>query len=154
MKKIFVSLFLVVAVVVYVAYQRGLLVFLGNPTNKNEYVVINKQNTNSPGNTKITNSSNPIVGRYKDGVYTGDVVDAYFGNVQVRTTIQGGKLVDVEFLQYPTDRSHSRELSLVAMPRLKTEAIKAQSNQVDIVSGATQTSEAFQKSLATALAQA
>ena len=40
------------------------------------------------------------------------------------------------------------------MPKLKAEAVQAQSSKVDIVSGATQTSEAFRETLAYALAQA
>jgi len=40
------------------------------------------------------------------------------------------------------------------MPSLKQEAIQTQSAQVDIVSGATQTSQAFIQSLASALTKA
>ncbi|MCL4389881.1 MAG: FMN-binding protein [Patescibacteria group bacterium] len=91
---------------------------------------------------------------YKDGVYTGAVADAYYGNVQVQATVTGGKITDVVFLQYPNDRPTSREINAIAMPALKQEAISAQNAQVDIVSGATQTSMAFQQSLASALTQA
>jgi uncharacterized protein with FMN-binding domain len=93
-------------------------------------------------------------GLYKDGVYTGPVADAYYGNVQVQATIAGGKLTDVAFLQYPNDRSNSRAINGHAMPYLTQEAIQAQNASVDIVSGATDTSMAFQQSLGAALAQA
>ena len=93
-------------------------------------------------------------GQYKDGSYTGSVADAYFGNLQVSTTITGGKITDVVFLQYPSDRSTSREINSQAMPYLKAEAIQAQSANVNIVSGATQSSQAFKQSLASALSQA
>lgn len=89
--------------------------------------------------------------KYRDGQYTGPVTDALYGNVQVKATISGGKLVDVVFLDYPKDRSTSREISNQAMPILKSEAISAQSAQVDVVSGATQTSRAFIESLTAAL---
>ncbi len=93
-------------------------------------------------------------GLYNEGTYTGNRADAYYGIVQVQATIQGGKIVDVQFLQYPNDRSTSRYINGQAMPYLKQEAIQAQSANVDIVSGATDTSIAFQESLGAALAQA
>lgn len=95
-----------------------------------------------------------MMGRYKNGTYVGSAADAYFGNVQVQVSISGGKISDVQFLQYPSDRSTSLRISNYAMPVLKQEAIQAQNYNVDIVSGATQTSMAFQQSLASALAQA
>lgn len=93
-------------------------------------------------------------GKYKDGTYTGSVADAYYGYVQVKATILGGKLTDVAFLQYPSDRSTSRYINSQAMPVLRQEAIAAQSAQVDGVSGATDTSAAFRESIAAALQKA
>ena len=91
---------------------------------------------------------------YKDGTYTGSVADAFYGNVQVQTTITNGKITDVQFLDYPHDRPTSVEINSQAMSLLKQEAITAQNSQVDIISGATQTSDAFIQSLASALSQA
>ena len=93
-------------------------------------------------------------GQYADGTYTGSTADAYYGMVQVQAVISGGKLTDVKFLQYPNDRGTSREINTQAMPLLTQEAVAAQSAQVDGVSGATQTSEAFVQSLSAALAKA
>lgn len=91
---------------------------------------------------------------YKNGTFTGKVADAYFGNLQVAAVISGGKLSDVKFLQYPNDQPQSLEISERSMPKLKSEAISSQSAKVDIISGATQTSEAFNETLADALLQA
>ena len=93
-------------------------------------------------------------GKYKNGTYTGSVADAYYGNVQVQTTIQGGKIVSVTFLQYPNDRSTSVRINTQAMPYLQQEAIQAQSANVNGVSGASDTSQAFIQSLSYALNQA
>lgn len=93
-------------------------------------------------------------GQYKNGTYTGSTADAYYGNVQVQVTISGGRITAVNFLQYPSDRSTSVYINSQAMPYLQQEAIAAQSAQVNVVSGATYTSQAFQQSLASALAQA
>ncbi len=91
---------------------------------------------------------------YKDGQYDGNAADAYYGLVQVRAIVQGGKLTDVVFLSYPNDRSQSIEINTYATPILKAEAIKVQSAKVNMVTGATNTSRAFINSLTTALSQA
>jgi len=93
-------------------------------------------------------------GKYRDGTYTGSSVYVYYGYVQVQAIVQGGKLADVKFLQYPNDRSTSRMINSQAMPILKQEAIQAQSAQVDGVSGASDTSQGFVQSLSSALSQA
>ena len=104
--------------------------------------------TGTPSATTGTSS------RYKDGTYTGSVADAQWGYVQVQATIQGGRIANVQFLQYPSDRSRSIEINSYADPQLISEAIQAQSAQVDVVTGATDSSDAFIQSLSDALSQA
>lgn len=103
---------------------------------------------------KKKSSSSSSQGRYRNGTYTGDSADAYYGNVQVKVAIQGGQIADVQFLDYPQDRNTSVRINARAMSALRQEAITAQSAPVDIVSGATETTGAFNQSLASALAQA
>lgn len=103
--------------------------------------------------TKVSTLSFPE-NKYQDGKYTGEVFDAYYGNVQVGVVISKGKISRVNFLEYPDDRVTSERINSIAMPLLIEEAISAQSAEVDIVSGATQTSKAFRKSLESALAKA
>lgn len=113
--------------------------------------------TTSPSNVtpSSTSSAGPSgSGAYKDGSYTGSVADATWGNVQIKAVIQNGKITSVDFLQYPSDRSRSISINAYADPILSQEAIQAQSAQVDLVSGATDTSNAFIQSLTDALAQA
>ncbi len=93
-------------------------------------------------------------GQYIDGTYRGSVEDAYYGNVQVEAVISGGRLSNVIFLQSPNDRSTSIYINKDAMPILIAEAIRAQSANVNGVSGASETSPAFEKSLASALSAA
>lgn len=100
------------------------------------------------------NAKTAASGQYKDGVYNGAVADAYYGNIQVQAIISGGKLTDIKFLDYPRDRDTSIQINSYALPILRTEAIQAQSANVNGVSGASDTSPAFVKSLSTALAQA
>ncbi len=93
-------------------------------------------------------------GQYKNGTYTGSQVDAFYGLVQVQTTIQNGKIASVQFLQYPNDRRTSVRINTFAVPQLQQEAVQAQQANVDIVTGATLTSQAFMMSLQSALDQA
>ncbi|HEY5220615.1 MAG TPA: FMN-binding protein [Candidatus Paceibacterota bacterium] len=116
------------------------------------YVLYKNQHAVSAPQTQSVSKSPSVV--YKDGTYTGSVANAFYGNVQVQTTIQGGSITNVAFLQYPDTHSTSVQINDQAMQYLQREAIQAQSASVNIVSGATDTSEAFQQSLASALTQA
>jgi uncharacterized protein with FMN-binding domain len=81
----------------------------------------------------------------------GDVVSTQFGDIQVRLMESGGKIVDIQALQLPSDRRRSREISQFSAPILHDEALQAQSAQIDTVSGATYTSDAYRRSLQSAL---
>ena len=104
--------------------------------------------------TSVPNTTSSSGSQYKDGSYTGSVADAQWGNIQVKAIIQNGKITDVQFLQYPNERNRSVSINSYADPQLTSEAIQAQSANVDIVTGATDSSEAFMQSLSDALAQA
>ena len=101
-----------------------------------------------------TPDSSAQTGQYKDGTYTGPVTNAFYGNIQVVATIQDGVITSVSVPVYPNAPGHTTDVTNMAIPALKTEAIAAQGANVQIVSGATQDSQAFQQSLAAALAQA
>jgi uncharacterized protein with FMN-binding domain len=108
----------------------------------------------NPTPIPITRPAGPTGTGYKDGSYTGPVTDAFYGSVQVKAVVQNGALADVKFLQSPGGTGTTIRINTSAMPQLTQEAITAQSANVNIISGATQTSEAFQQSLAGALAMA
>jgi len=108
--------------------------------------------------TSIPTISTPTTSQagstYKNGRFIGSTEDAFYGNIQVQVAISGGKITDVIFLQHPNDNHTSQSINMQAMPLLKSEAIQAQSAQVDAISGASDTSAAFIKSLGNALSQA
>ena len=91
---------------------------------------------------------------YKDGEYTSDTATIAWGPIQIKVIIQDSKITDVQFLQVPFDRTRSVEISDLAKPILKSEAIEAQVAQVNLVSSATMTSVGFRQALASALAKA
>lgn len=145
-KKFLLSAALVVIFAFYVFHQRS-----ENPTQ----VAALPTEPVSPSDTSPAGVSSPApVGTYRDGSYTGEVADAFYGNIQVQAIVTGGKISDVRFLQYPNDRPESIQVSSQSIPLLKQEAIQSQNAQVDIVTGATQTSQAFIQSLGSALEKA
>ena len=172
MKKFILSTFVIISF--------GLYVILQNTSNSSSNLIISTpivSTTNTKKGIKdIQNNQQPTVvytpitvstpkptapvvvpkktGIYNDGEYIGSSVDAYYGNVQVKAIISGGKLVDVQFLDYPQDARNSVRINSRAMPILRQEAITAQSANVNGVSGASETSPAFIQSLTDALNQA
>jgi uncharacterized protein with FMN-binding domain len=103
--------------------------------------------TADPGTAAATN------GAYKDGTATGSVISTRFGDVQVEVTISGGAISDVTALQLPNNDRRSQQIASAAEPVLREEALTAQSASIDVLSGATFTSEAYAKSLQAALDQ-
>lgn len=154
MKKLVVSVFVVGIFIVYC--------FIHNGSGSAPVALGFKPSTGSDSSSGASASSATTTlgatgtsgSHYKDGTYTGSVDDAQWGYVQVQTVVQNGKIASVKFLQYPNDRERSVYINSIADPELISEAIQAQSAQVDIISGATDSSMAFMQSLSDALSQA
>jgi uncharacterized protein with FMN-binding domain len=85
---------------------------------------------------------------------TGPVVSNQYGDVQVRITVANGKLTDVEALRLPQDHERSVRISEYSAPQLRLEALDAQSANIDVISGATYTSDSYAQSLQAALDRA
>ena len=62
-------------------------------------------------------------GRYRDGGYVGDAVDTYYGPLQVKANVSGGRMVSIDVLQYPADRRASQRINGEALPELQSEVI-------------------------------
>ena len=77
-----------------------------------------------------------------------------FGDVQLKVVIAGHRITNLVELQMPFDRPRSQYISQVAGPWLKQQVIKAQSANIDGISGATFTSEAYAQSVQSALDKA
>lgn len=82
---------------------------------------------------------------------TGGEVQTRWGPVQVEVTVAGGKVTEVTAVEYPTENPRDQQINSYALPRLRTEALAAQSADIDTVSGATYTSDGYQQSLQSAL---
>ena len=87
-----------------------------------------------------------------DGSFTGDAISIRYGTVQVKITVQGGKIVDAQAVKAPTG-SNDRYTQM-AVPRLREQTIAAQNANIQGVSGASFTSYGWYKSLVSAIAKA
>ena len=84
---------------------------------------------------------------------TGSLISSRYGPVQVQVTVSNGKVTAITALALPSG-GRSGMISQYAAPILTGEALAAQSANIDLVSGATYTSTAYEKSLQAALDKA
>ena len=72
----------------------------------------------------------------------------------MQAQVRNGALVAVAVVQYPDSDRKSVRINQRALPQLQSEALTAQSAQIDTVSGATYTSDGYVKSLQSAIDEA
>jgi len=85
---------------------------------------------------------------------TGSAINTRYGPVQVRVTMNGSAIGKIDVIQYPNRDRRDQEINSYAVPQLNQEAMDAQSAHIDVVSGATYTSDGYTRSLQSALDQA
>ena len=85
---------------------------------------------------------------------TGQAAQTQFGPVQVQITVSGGTVTSVTAVDYPQNDPRDAQINSFAIPQLNQEATAAKSSNIDIVSGATYTSQGYIQSLQSALDQA
>ena len=83
--------------------------------------------------------------------YDGDATQTRWGLVQVQITVEGGKVTAADVLQVPMANHHDQQINSYAVPILNAEVVDAQNADIDMVSGATDTSEGYLSSLQSAL---
>lgn len=83
----------------------------------------------------------------------GAVAQTRWGPVQVSVVLTGGSVTQVQVLQSPSGNGRDAEIGAYALPLLKAQTLQLQSADVDVVSGATYTSEGYRTSLQSALDQ-
>lgn len=109
--------------------------------------------TGSATTTSLSSSSGSSTtsGSTTAATYDGASVQTRFGTVQVRVTIQNGKITEVTPLQLTDAERKSAQISSRAAPVLRSEVLQAQSANVQTIGGATVTSDAYLTSLQAAL---
>lgn len=107
-----------------------------------------------PGSSRTTQPSSTTTTAGSKRTIDGPVASTDYGDVQVRVTLNGTQIVDVQPLMMPNDRSRSARISQEAGPILRQEVLRAQSANINLVSGATYTSDGYIRSLQAALTKA
>ncbi|MEV5106027.1 FMN-binding protein [Streptomyces massasporeus] len=96
----------------------------------------------APASTPSVSSS----GGTTSTVVSGSTVDTEKGPVQVEVTFDGDEIASVRMLRQP---DHPQ--TTAAVPKLIEETLRAQSADIDTVSGATVTSDGYKESLQAAI---
>ena len=105
------------------------------------------------GHHKSTTGGSSGQSSHRERVLVGKAYDVNYGIVQVKVKLKGTRIVDVIATSLPSG-GHSSDVSNYAAPRLRQEALAAQSAHIDAVSGASYTSAGYAQSLQSALDQA
>jgi uncharacterized protein with FMN-binding domain len=115
-----------------------------------------KPNVVKPAATSSAQTQAPAIAapatKATTGVFNGDVVNVRYGNVQVKITVENGKITDAQAVQSPTGRND--RWTQMSVPVLRERTLAAQSANISGVSGASFTSYGWYTSLASALAKA
>ena len=90
----------------------------------------------------------------KDGTYTGARQDTPYGPVRVKVTISGGKVTAATATEFPSGSRTDTVINNYAIPQLQNESAGTTNGQIDMVSGATYTSNGYIGSLQDAIDQA
>ena len=77
-----------------------------------------------------------------------------FSIISVRVTLTGGELTKVETVELSGENARTEAINARAEPILREEALKAGSAKIDVVSGATYTSQSYRQSLQAAIDRA
>jgi uncharacterized protein with FMN-binding domain len=105
--------------------------------------------TPTPGN-----SAAPAPASGAGRAVTGEAISTIYGPVQVRITVSDRKITGVTAVVYPENTAMDSQINAVAVPKLNSEALAANSASIDAVSGATYTSQGYIGSLQSAVDQA
>ncbi len=85
---------------------------------------------------------------------TGRIVTTPFSVIEVRVTLTGDQLTRVETVELTGTGARTQAINARAEPILREEALEAGSAKIDVVSGATYTSESYIGSLQSAIDRA
>ncbi|MEU3564948.1 FMN-binding protein [Kitasatospora sp. NPDC006786] len=107
--------------------------------------------SNAPAPSASASASAPAPAAGATRKVSGDTVNTRYGPVQVQVTLAGSRITAVDVVKYPSAERRDREINTSALPVLNQEAIAAQSARIDVVSGATYTSDGYVRSLQSAL---
>lgn len=109
----------------------------------------------TPGNS--TPSSTPSATKQTPAAaitVTGNEAGTRYGPVRVQITVTKGKISAARAVEFPLNSSRDAQINSFAIPQLEQETVSAGNANIDMVSGATYTSEGYLTSLQSAIDKA
>ena len=111
----------------------------------------NNSQTQTPATTPNKATVAPVT-KAVSGTFTGDSIDVRYGFVQVKITVENGKITDAQAVVAPSGRND--RWTQMSVPVLRQRTLEAQSANISGVTGASFTSYGWYTSLVSALAKA
>ncbi len=111
----------------------------------------NSSQTQTPAATPTKAAAAPAT-KSVSGTFTGDSIDVRYGFVQVKITVENGKITDAQAVTAPSGRND--RWTQMSVPVLRQRTLEAQSANISGVTGASFTSYGWYTSLVSALAKA
>lgn len=109
--------------------------------------------SSGPSATTVPSPSTTVPTARATRTGAGQDVQYRYGDIQLQVTEQGTKITNIQVLQNGAADMRSEEINAQVVPLLQSEAMSAQSAQINGISGATYTSSAYAQSLQSALDQ-
>jgi uncharacterized protein with FMN-binding domain len=134
-----------------VAGTAGVLAFHPHASTAPTATAATAATTPASAPARATTSTTASSSSSASGTATGDSISTQYGPVQVRVTVNDGKITAIQGLVLTGNDPRSAQISSFAEPTLRQEALSKQSAAIDAVSGATFTSAGYAQSLQSAL---
>jgi uncharacterized protein with FMN-binding domain len=110
--------------------------------------------TPNPTTNPTPKPSKAPSGSLKDGTYDGDAVKFRFGTAQVEIVVSGGVITEVKALSLPTGGGYTARVTNFFKTQVPGRIVADQGWKISNVGGATYTSQAYAKSLQSAISKA
>lgn len=144
--------------IVVVATLAGVAGVLSYPTHKPHSIVSSPAasgptTTTTPAGTGSAKGTTSTTTAPAGGTRsaTGKAVQFGYGQLAVKVTVSGKKITDVSVASFSTIDSYSQQIGQQVIPMLRHEVLSAQSARIQLISGASYTTEAYAQSVQAAL---
>jgi uncharacterized protein with FMN-binding domain len=127
----------------------GVVVLLANVKSRPPVIPPPKVPSPEPEVRRVSTRMAKTAGPVRTG--TSEIYTTPFSVIQVRVTFTGKQLTRVETVELTGTGARTQAINAHAEPILREEALRAGSAKIDVVSGATYTSESYRRSLQSAI---
>lgn len=143
-------------VLAIVSTVASLVVLLSFKTHGTSVATPPAASSNATGSSSTGSSSSGSSSTSASGTktVTGAAVDTRYGPVQVKVTVTNGKVTSATAVEYPVSDPRDAQINAYAIPALDQEAVQSGTAGIDMISGATYTSQGYIQSLQSALNKA